>query len=109
MRRLILVLAAFLVFGCAQQELPQASRTSPPFLEGSLPQRDLAEIMRVVGHSRDVQEKVIFVHVKSPTSVEVYTGKWDGPQQGGGHIVGVQKRNGQWVIVPSDGYRFWVI
>jgi hypothetical protein len=90
--------------------LPSGSRTSPPFLEGSLPETDLREIMSVVGQSKDVHEPVVSIQVKSPIRVEVWVGEWHGPEQGGGEVLDVRKTQGHWEIKLSPFSRkTWVL
>jgi len=107
LNHLICSLAFAAVFA---QPLNAADSRDWPFrVEGQLPNADIAAIVRVVSHAKDVDHHIVWIEVKSPTEVWVFTGKITGIQQGGGDVVTVRKLAKRWNVVDDGSGSSWVL
>jgi hypothetical protein len=79
-----------------------------PFrIEGRLPERDITAIASVISHTKNIDRHIVWMEIKTPTEVWVFTGKIIGVQQGGGDGVTVRKRGGKWIA--DDSSWSWVL
>jgi hypothetical protein len=89
-----LLAAALILSGVA---LGAESLHWPFHIEGRLPERDIAAIVSVISHTKNIDRHIVWMEVKTPTEVWVFTGKITGVQQGGGDCVTVRKRGDKWM------------
>lgn len=68
-------------------------------VNGKLSRSDVAAICHVIETSSQLSEKrILWINVKAPDEVEVWTGEVRGPLDGGGEAATLNKANGVWVI-----------
>jgi len=84
------------------------SRHWPFRVEGKLSDADIAAIAAIVSHAKGVGHHIVWMEIKTPTEVWVFTGKVTGIQQGGGDMITVRKRGTRWTIDDSS-QSFWVL
>jgi hypothetical protein len=84
------------------------SRHWPFRVEGKLPDTDIAAIAAVISHAKNIHHHIVWMEIKTPTEVWVFTGKITGVQQGGGDMITVHKRSTRWTIDDSS-QSSWVL
>lgn len=85
------------------------SRRWPFPVAGKLPDGDIAAIVAVISHTKNIDHHICWMEVKSPNQVWVFTGKITGIQQGGGDMVTVCKRGMRWSVVDDGSLSSWVL
>jgi|ERR1700751_4851353 len=85
------------------------SRRWPFQVAGKLPDSDTAKIVALISHTKNIDRHIVWMEVKTPTEVWVFTGKITGVQQGGGDMVTVRKHGKRWTIVDDGSRSSWVL
>ena len=93
----------------AYSSIEADSRHWPFRVEGNLPNADIAAIAAVILHAKGIDHRIVWMEVKTPSEVWVFTGKITGIQQGGGDMLTVRKRGKRWTIDDSSGSSSWVL
>ena len=93
----------------AHSSIEADSRHWPFRVEGKLPDADIAAIAAVVSRAKDIDHHIVWMEVKTPSEVSVFTGKITGIQQGGGDVVTVRKRGKRWTVVDDGSISSWVL
>jgi len=93
----------------AHSSIEADSRHWPFRVEGKLPDADIAAVAAVASRAKHIDHHIVWMEVKTPSEVSVFTGKITGIQQGGGDVVTVRKRAKRWTVVDDGSRSSWIL
>jgi hypothetical protein len=76
---------------------------------GEIGDADITQIESVIKSIPDVNHHTCWIEAKSRNSVMVYTGEIRSPDNGGGSVISLHKKDHKWIVIDDPRKSGWVL